>query len=309
MKVLVTGGAGFIGSHLVEASLAAGHEVHVLDDLFTGFRENVPTRATLHVGSVADETLVREAGAGCEVVFHQAAHKAVLRSVEQPLPTDHANTHGTLTVCKAALDAGVRRVVYASSSSVYGGATRVPTPEDEPTLPRSPYAVTKLAGEHYCRVFTELYGLETVALRYFNVFGARQRPDSAYAAVIPLFIDAMRRGDAPIVHGDGTQSRDFTYIDDVVAANLRAASVDGARCAGRAYNIAGGDSTSLLDILGALSQIFEREVTPQFTEPRAGDVYRSLGDPTAAARDLGFRCEVPFEDGLRRTVEWLVSRD
>ncbi|HEX5097198.1 MAG TPA: NAD-dependent epimerase/dehydratase family protein, partial [Acidimicrobiia bacterium] len=215
----------------------------------------------------------------------------------------------TVTVCKAALDAGVRRVVYASSSSVYGGATRVPTPEGEPTFPRSPYAVTKLAGEHYCRVFTELYGLETVALRYFNVFGARQRPDAAYAAVIPLFIDAVRRGDAPIVHGDGTQSRDFTYIDDVVRANLCAAHAPAAQCAGHAYNIAGGESTSLLDILASLSRIFEREVTPEFTEPRAGDVYRSLGDPTAAARDLGFRCEIPFEGGLRRTVEWLVSRD
>jgi UDP-glucose 4-epimerase len=308
VKVLVTGGAGFIGSHLVDALVAAGDDVHVLDDLFTGFRQNVNPGAHLHEGTVADDTLVRDAIEGCEVVFHQAAHKAVLRSVEQPLPTDLANTHGTLTILKAALDAGVRRVVYASSSSVYGGAARVPTSESEPTLPRSPYAVTKLAGEHYCRVFTELYGLETVTLRYFNVYGARQRPDSTYAAVIPLFIDAMLAGTPPVVHGDGGQTRDFTFIADVVTANLRAASAPAERCAGNAYNVAGGVATSLLDILAALGRILGVDATPQFTAPRAGDVYRSLGDGSAARRDLDFRCEVPFEDGLRRTVEWLTTR-
>ena len=174
-------------------------------------------------------------------MFHQAAHKAVLRSVERPLTTDTANTHGTLTILKAAADAGVRRVVHASSSSVYGGATTVPTPETEPLVPRSPYAVTKLAAEHYCRVFAELYGLETVALRYFNVYGPRQRPDATYAAVIPLFVDALLHGREVEVHGDGLQSRDFTYIDDVVGANLAAASAPGVACSGRAYNIAAGD--------------------------------------------------------------------
>jgi nucleoside-diphosphate-sugar epimerase len=168
--------------------------------------------------------------------------------------------------------------------------------------------VTKLAGEHYCRVFAELYGLETVALRYFNVYGSRQRPDSAYAAVIPLFIDAMLRGEAPTVHGDGTQSRDFTFVDDVVRANLRASEADAARCSGHVYNIAGGVEVSLLDILASLSRIFGLDVDPVFTEPRAGDVHRSLGDASAAARDLDFRCEISFEDGLRRTVEWLRAR-
>ena len=191
MRVLVTGGAGFIGSHIVDALVAAGDDVAVLDDLDTGFRENVNAGARLVIGSVADEDLVRDTMQGCDVVFHQAAHKAVLRSVERPLITDTVNTHGTLTVLKAALDAGVGRVVHASSSSVYGGAATLPTAESEPLNPRSPYAVSKLAAEHYCRVFSELYGLETVALRYFNVYGARQRPDATYAAVIPLFVDAL----------------------------------------------------------------------------------------------------------------------
>ncbi|GIU89493.1 MAG: hypothetical protein KatS3mg010_0592 [Acidimicrobiia bacterium] len=232
MRALVTGGAGFIGSHLVDALVERGAEVRVIDDFFTGLRENLNPAVDLYEGTVADEELVRRAVGGCEVVFHQAAHKAVLRSVEHPLPTDLANTHGTLTVLEAAKDAGVRRVVYASSSSVYGGAAAVPTPEDAPTVPRSPYAVSKLAGEHYCRVFTELYGLETVTLRYFNVYGPRQRPDGAYAAVIPLFVRALLDGSRPVVHGDGGQARDFTYVDDVVEANLRAAAAPGDRCAG-----------------------------------------------------------------------------
>ena len=223
MRVLVTGGAGFIGSHLVDALVGRGDEVVVVDDLETGFRENVHTAARLEIGSIVDEDFVRGVMQGCELVFHQAAHKAVMRSVERPLITDTVNTHGTLTVLKAALDAGVRRVVHASSSSIYGGTATLPTTEDEPANPRSPYAVSKLAAEHYCRVFTELYGLETVALRYFNVYGPRQRPDATYAAVIPLFVDALLKGGQPVVHGDGLQSRDFTYITDVVDANLAAA--------------------------------------------------------------------------------------
>jgi UDP-glucose 4-epimerase len=245
---------------------------------------------------------------GCELVFHQAAHKAVTRSVDQPLPTDIANTHGTLTMLKCANDEGVGRFVYASSSSVYGGAAHVPTGEDEPQLPRSPYAVTKLAGEHYCRVFTELYGLETVALRYFNVYGPRQRPDATYAAVIPLFIDALAHGNRPIVHGDGTQSRDFTFIADVVAANLAAAAAPARSCAGRPYNIAGGNSFSLLDLLEVLGRIIDVRPEPSFAPPRAGDVRRSRADTTAAERDLDFRCSVGFEDGLRATVAWFSDR-
>jgi len=305
MQALVTGGAGFIGSNIVDALVARGDDVVVLDDLSTGFATNLHPSATLVEGSVADEATVGRAIAGCEVVFHQAAHKAVLRSVERPLTTDTANTHGTLTVLKAAADAGVRRFVHASSSSVYGGAAVVPTPESAPLLPRSPYAVTKLAAEHYCRVFTELYGLETVALRYFNVYGPRQRPDATYAAVIPLFVDALLHGRAPEVHGDGLQSRDFTYISDVVGANLAAATAPGAACAGHAYNIAPGTAASLLDILASLGTLLGVTPEPSFVASRAGDVRHSLADSTAAERDLGYRCTVTLDDGLARTVEWL----
>lgn len=308
MKVLVTGGAGFIGSHLVDALAAAGHTVRILDDLSTGYAENVPHHAELVEGAITDEVLVAKAVEGAELVFHHAAHRAVLRSVTDPLSTDLVNIHGTVTLLKAALDAGVRRVISASSSSVYGGATQLPTPETAPMLPRSPYAVTKLTGEHYCRVFTELYGLETVALRYFNIFGPRQRPDSAYAAVIPLFIEALSKKERPSVFGDGLQSRAFTYIDDAVAANLAAAAAPSSQCQGRAYNIAGDESVTLLDLLETLGRIFGVEPDPIFAEPRAGDVRASSADISAARRDLGFHPRVSFEDGVRQTTEWFKAR-
>jgi UDP-glucose 4-epimerase len=304
MHVVVTGGAGFIGSHLTDALVDDGHSVQVVDDLFSGYRQNVNPKAGFVQASVADDAAVRAAVAGADVVFHQAAHRAVLRSVEDPLATDTANVHGTLTVLKAALDAGVRRVVYASSSSVYGGAETLPTPESAPSAPRSPYAVSKLTGEHYCRVFAELYGLETVALRYFNVYGPRQRPDSAYAAVIPLFIDALRSGAPPEVHGDGLQSRDFTFVADVVDANLAAARAPAELCSGRAYNLAGGRAHSLLDLLEILGRLLDVEPKPVHTDPRPGDVRHSRADAAAAARDLSFACGVGFEEGLRKTVEW-----
>ncbi len=311
MRVVVTGGAGFIGSNLVQVLLDRGDEVVVLDDLVTGYRENVPEAATFVEGSVADHGAVRAAIKGAQLVFHQAAHRAVARSVEQPLDTDTANVHGTLTVLNAAKDAGVRRVVYASSSSIYGGAAEMPTPESAPLLPRSPYAVTKLAGEHYCRVFAELFGIETVALRYFNVFGPRQRPDSPYAAVIPLFIQAVAAGEAPVVHGDGLQSRDFTFIDDVVRANLAAAIAPADRCSGKAYNVAAGRTFSLLDLLAELSNIFDIGVAPVHVEPRPGDVRYSQADARAAAADLAWRAEIALNEGLRRTAEWFggVGRD
>ena len=306
-RVLVTGGAGFIGSHLVDALVGGGHDVVVLDDLETGFRENVHPGARLTIGSVADADAVREAMAGCALVFHQAAHKAVLRSVEHPIPTDTVNTHGTLTVLQAAREVGVRRVVHASSSSVYGGGAPLPTAESAPLRPRSPYAVSKLAAEEYCRVFAELYGLETVALRYFNVYGPRQRPDALYAAVIPLFIDALLNQRAPVVHGDGLQSRDFTYVSDVVRANLLAARADAAASTGRVYNVAAGNEWTLLDVLRVLGEQLGVEPQPQFVDPRPGDVRHSRADASAAERDLGFRAAVGLTDGLRLTVDWLRS--
>jgi UDP-glucose 4-epimerase len=302
MKALVTGGAGFIGSHLVDALLSAGHTVRVLDDLSSGSIELVPPDVEFIKGSVSDVQFVQRAVEDVDIVFHQAAHRAVLRSVEHPLTTDRANTHGTLALLKASVDAGVRRLVFASSSSVYGGAEAMPTPETTRLNPRSPYAVSKLAGEHYCRCFAELYPLETVALRYFNVYGPRQRPDSAYALVIPLFMQALVDGVSPVVHGDGRQSRDFTYIDDVVRANLAAAQAPASVCSGKVYNVAGGASYSLLVLLDILGDLLGIAPRPVFAGPRAGDVRHTRADITSALRDLGHTPRVDFPEGLRRTV-------
>jgi UDP-glucose 4-epimerase len=307
MRVLVTGGAGFIGSNLVDRLVVEGDSVRVLDNLSTGFRDNVPDGVELVEADIRDEAAVRSAMEGIEVAFHFAAHRAVLQSVENPLSTDLANTHGTLLVLKAAQDAGVRRVVAASSSSVYGGAKQLPTPESAPLVPRSPYAVSKLAGEQYCRVWSELFGFETVALRYFNVYGPRQRPDSAYAAVIPLFTNALRTGARPIVHGDGLQSRSFAFVDDVVEANMAASRAPAENCAGKAYNIAGDRSYTLLELLDRLGEILGVAVDPEFTDSRAGDVRHSSADITSAARDLGWAPKVDLAEGLRRTVDWFAQ--
>src|SRR5262249_7653084 len=242
---------------------------------------------------------------GADVVFHLAAHRSVPRSVDHPLETDLANVHGTITVLTAARDAGVRRVVYASSSSVYGSTDHLPTPESTPPSPRSPYAVSKLAGEHYCRVFTDVFGLEATALRYFNVYGPRQPPGSQYAGVIPLFIDALHSGTPLIVHGDGKQSRDFTYVQDAVTATIAAA--DAPSAPGRVYNVAGGKPYSLLELLEILGRLLDATPHPEHVGPRPGDVRRTWADPTAAKRDLGFSCAVSFDQGLRRTVDWVVG--
>jgi nucleoside-diphosphate-sugar epimerase len=307
MTVLVTGGAGFIGSNLVERLLGLGDDVRVLDDFSTGLRGNLDARAELVEGDVADENCVRKAMDGVDVVFHQAAAGSVARSVEHPLLTDRVNVHGTLTVLRAALDAGVRRVVSASSSSVYGGAAALPSVETAVPLPRSPYAVSKLAGEHYSRVFADLYGLETVSLRYFNVYGPRQQPGSDYAAVVPLFIRALSLGEAPVVHGDGRQSRDFTFVGDVVEANLAAAAAPAGAVSGRVFNIACGGSHSLLELLEVLGGIIGAEPAPVHTEARAGDVRASRADVGAAREALGFQARVGFEQGLRRAVDWYRS--
>jgi UDP-glucose 4-epimerase len=302
VNALVTGGAGFIGSHLVDALLEAGHSVRVLDDLSTGARENVTDRAELLEGDVADPDIAAAAVDGIDVVFHEAALGSVARSVESPLATDQVNVHGTLTVLDAAKRAGVRRVVAASSSSVYGGVAPLPSTEDFPPAPKSPYAVSKVALEHYCRVYAELMGLETVCLRYFNVFGPRQRADSAYAAVVPLFIEALRTGARPTVHGDGLQRRDFTYVRDVARANLLAAGADAPRCSGRIYNVAGGQRATVLDLLTAIGRVLDVTPDPIHDSPRSGDVRDSEADLTAIAADLGFEPTVTLEAGLRLTV-------
>jgi nucleoside-diphosphate-sugar epimerase len=304
MRVLVTGGAGFIGSHLADELVASGAEVVVLDNLVTGRLDNVPPKATFVEGDIADPETVAKAVAGCEVVFHQAALGSVARSVERPLDSDRTNIHGTLNVLQCAHLAGVRRVVLASSSSVYGGARQVPTPEDVPLAPRSPYAVTKLTGEHYARVFWELHGLETVCLRYFNVFGPRQRPDSQYAAVIPLFADALLTGRRPNVDGDGLQSRDFTFVADAVHANVRASMAPADTCAGNAYNIARGEPHSLLDLLALLGEAAGVTPDPTFGPSRPGDIRHSHADIARARRDLGYDPQVSFREGLARTLEW-----
>lgn len=308
MNILVTGGAGFIGSHLVDALCSAGNSVRVLDDLSSGFEHNLNPAATFLRGSIADSEVVSAAVGGCEVVYHLGALGSVARSVEDPRQSDVANTHGTLTMLDAAQRSGVRVVVAASSSSVYGGADIRPTPETAPLRPRSPYAVTKLAGEHYMRVFSELHGLHTVSLRFFNVFGPRQRPDSEYAAVIPRFTRAALNGDSPEVHGDGTQTRDFTFVADVVAALQAAAISDPAVTSGRAYNIAAGHSNSLLDVLEALGDITGRTVEPHFVGARAGDVRHSQADPSAALADMGWKATVSFRDGLEQGVQWMQEQ-
>ncbi len=308
-KVLVTGGAGFIGSHLVDALLARGDAVRVLDNFSTGSPENlldVRDRVEVLDGDIKDLDTVRKAVRGVEVVFHQAALASVPRSVADPVATHRACVDGTLNVLLSARDGGVRRVVYAASSSAYGDSVRLPKSETDPTAPLSPYAVAKLAGEMYCAAFSNVYGLETVRLRYFNVFGPRQTPDSPYAAVIPLFMQALATGRSPLIHGDGRQSRDFTYVADVVQANLCAASAPGV--SGRVYNIACGRRTSLLDLLGHLNALFGTAVEPTFGPSRPGDVRDSQADITRACAELHYQPSTDVRSGLRRCIDWWRQR-
>jgi UDP-glucose 4-epimerase len=305
VRAVVTGGAGFIGSNLVGALAARGDDVVVVDDLSTGYLENIPDDVRLVKASITDGDALADAVRGADVVFHLAAQRAVPRSLAHPLDTDLANTHGTLAVLQAARDAGVRRVVYASSSSVYGGAARLPTPETAPTFPRSPYGVSKLAGEHYCRVFAELYSTETVALRFFNVYGPRQRPDAAYAAVIPTFIEAISHDREVEVHGTGEQARDFAFVADAVAAMVAASTAP--KAAGRVYNIACGRRISLLELVEELGRLLGVEPRRRHTAPRLGDIHMSHADISAATADLGYRPAVSFTDGLARTIEWFTG--
>jgi UDP-glucose 4-epimerase len=306
---LVTGGAGFIGSHLVEALLERGHAVRVVDNLSTGNVANldrVRDQVELLVGDLVDAELVREAMRGVNLVFHQAALASVPRSVADPMATHQACVTGTLNVLITARDARVRRVVYAASSSAYGASERLPKRETDPTLPLSPYAVAKLAGEQYCAAFSNVYGLETVRLRYFNVFGPRQPPDSPYAAVIPRFLEAMQAGRSPHIHGDGRQSRDFTFIADVIQANLRAAETPGV--SGRVYNVACGRRTSLLELVEKINALLGCAIEPIHEAPRPGDVRHSQADIGRAQAELGYEPEWDVDRGLARCWEWFQSR-
>lgn len=301
-KWLVTGGAGFIGSHLVRALMAKGDQVRVVDSLVTGLRENVPAEAEFLHADLADDGVAGQAVAGCEYVLHQAALPSVPRSVKDPATSHRNNVDGTLNLLLAARDAGCRRVVYAASSSAYGDTPTLPKHEAMPSNPLSPYALQKFIGEQYGQLFTRLYGLETVSIRYFNVFGPRQHPSSPYSGVISLFIKAALEGRAPTVHGDGQQTRDFTYIDNVVDGVLRAAVAPDA--SGHVINVATGGRVSLLDVWEALRDITGVTTTPVFGPARDGDVRDSQADIRKAERVLGYRPSVSFEDGLSRTVEW-----
>jgi len=305
---LITGGAGFIGSNIAEALVNQGERVRVFDNFSTGSHQNLAgfrDRVEIAEGDLRDYDAVRRAMDGVLYVSHQAALRSVERSVDDPLASDEVNVHGTLHVLMAAREAKtVRRVVYASSSSVYGDNPALPKMEDQTPLPVSPYAVSKLAAEHYCRVFTRLYQLETVSLRYFNVFGPRQDPASRYAAVIPLFMQAALEGRPLEVHGDGEQSRDFSYIDNVVQANLLSCTTPGV--GGEVFNIACNERHSLLDLVGVIERLVGRPLERQHSGPRRGDVRHTLAAIDKAKRMLGYSPTVGWEDGLRRTFEALA---
>jgi nucleoside-diphosphate-sugar epimerase len=305
-RYLVTGGAGFIGSHIAAALAGAGARVRVLDDLSTGYAENVEEAGgdvEFIRGGLTDADALARAVEGIEVVFHEAAIPSVPRSVETPELTHEACVDGTFALLVAARRAGVRRVVYAASSSAYGDQPTLPKTEEMRPEPLSPYAAAKLVGEYYCQVWTRVYGFETVCLRYFNVFGPRQDPSSQYSGVISRFISALASGERPIIYGDGEQSRDFTYVSNVVDGNLRAAESE--RAVGRVINLATGRQTTLNGLLDALKRSTGRmDLEAEYREPRVGDVRHSLADITRAREFLGYEPQVGLEEGLRHTLEW-----
>lgn len=308
MKVLVTGGAGFIGSHITTALVERGDTVRVLDNLDTGKRENLAhlgDKVEFMAGSVADPKAVAQAVDGVELVFHQAALASVPRSVAAPLDTNSVCVTGTVTLLDAARKAGVRRVVYAGSSSAYGNDPKPAKSERDLPAPLSPYATAKLAAEYYCRAFTETYGLETVTIRYFNVFGPRQDPDSEYSAVIPIFVSLMLRGKQPTIYGDGLQSRDFTFISDIVRGNLLAAEAQDV--AGQVINVATGKQFTLLDLMASINRVLGTKIEPIFAPARAGDVRESLADITLAQELFGYAPQISFDEGLERSIEYYRS--
>lgn len=310
IEYLVTGGAGFIGSNVCRRLVETGKRVRVLDNMATGKMANIADilgDMEFVEGDIRDAKTVRKAVRGVKYVLHIAALPSVARSVEDPVTSNEVNIGGTLNMLVASRDAGVDRFVFSSSSSVYGDTPALPKREDMIPKPLSPYAVQKLTGEHYCRIFHGLYGFKTFALRYFNVFGPRQDPRSQYAAVIPLFISRIRDGRAIEVHGDGNQTRDFTYVEDVVKANLCCCTAD-ERAAGQIYNVARGDRISINNVADVLGRIMNREVKKKHTKPRAGDVRDSQADSTLARKMIGWKPDVDFETGLTKTVAFFARK-
>lgn len=313
MKAVVTGGAGFIGSHLVRALLGRGWEVSVVDDFSLGLEENLAGLVSAGAlqtsrGSVCDPALARRLTAGADAVFHLAAMPSVPRSIEQPELSHAINLDATLTWLTAARDAGVGRFVFASSSAIYGDQEAPSKSEDLPVRPLSPYALQKYGAERYCQLYAWLYGLPTVALRYFNVFGPRQRFDSPYSGAIARFGAAILRGEPPTVLGDGLQSRDFTYVDNAVAANLLAASAPAEAVSGRVFNVGGGQGVTLLEVIDELKRRTGVDVGVHFGPPRPGDVRHSLASLVHARERLGYEPLVSWRDGLGRTLDWLRSQ-
>src|SRR2546426_10442280 len=303
-QYLVTGGAGFIGSHLAEELVRRGERVRVVDNLVTGKRRNIAHVPAVEFieGDLADVEVARRAVKGIDFVLHQAAIPSVPRSVEDPITSNRANIDASLNVLVAARDAGVRRVVYAGSSSAYGNTPTLPKVETMPTAPLSPYALQKLVAEQYCQMFTQLYGLETVTIRYFNVFGPRQDPSSPYSGVISLFISALCDGRQPTIFGDGEHTRDFTYVANVVDGVLRACTADGA--SGEVINVATGRRISLNTLFNTIRELVGAQLSPKYAEPRPGDVKDSQADISKARRMLGYQPALTFEEGLARTVAW-----
>ncbi|HEY1173792.1 MAG TPA: SDR family oxidoreductase [Verrucomicrobiae bacterium] len=314
MKALITGGAGFIGSHIAQNLCQRGAKVIVLDNLSLGKRHNLDwangTKADLEFveGDVTDQELVKKLIAGCDWVFHEGALPSVPRSVQQPIESNFFNVDGTLRMLLAARDAGVKRFLFASSSSIYGDVDAPKKYEGLPPNPLSPYALQKYAGEKYCQLFHRLYGLPTVALRYFNVYGPRQAFDSPYSGVIAKFCTAMLKGETPVIYGDGLQSRDFTYIDNVVRANLLAAEAPAEKVAGGVFNAATGHSVTLLDLVRDLNDLTGQSIQPRFESGRAGDVRSSLADNSAAEKAFGYKATVTWKEGLAKTLDFYRSQ-
>jgi UDP-glucose 4-epimerase len=302
---LVTGGAGFIGSHISEALVKRGHRVRVADNFVTGYKKNIRDGVEFVEGDCADPAFARRIVAGVDYVLHQAAIPSVPRSVEKPLESHRANVDGMLQMLLASRDAGVKRLVFAGSSSVYGDTEVLPKTETMPTNPMTPYALQKLMGEKYGQMFTRLYGFQTVTTRYFNVFGPRQDPGSPYSGVISLFIRALVEGTRPVIYGDGGQTRDFTYVANVVDGVIRAAETPGV--GGEVFNVATSSRISLNELLATLKKIFNSNVEPIFKDARAGDVRDSQADISKAQQRLGYRPTVGFEEGLRETVKWFTE--